>query len=354
MMLYLHIPFCPSKCHYCAFYSVPTTAKLRTLFVDALCREIERRASEGLSLRTIYFGGGTPSILSVEELRKIFRSIGRSFAMDALEEVTLEANAEQLTEEYLQGIRSLGVERLSIGIQSLDDNRLKAIGRRHTAQEAVDAIGRAQGVGFNNISVDLIYGFEDLTMEEWTRSIDGVLELGVQHISAYQLSIEEGTVFHRSGVGVGSDNSCVEQYLLLCELLQDGGFMQYEVSNFALSGYEARHNGGYWHGVPYIGVGPSAHSYDGVNRRSWNVNSIESYLLGCAGGTEDLSAADIHNEYVMTRLRTVQGIDLIEYGKLFNRELPRVSGVTIEQSRAYISQGELFVADSIISSLFIE
>ncbi len=352
-MLYIHIPLCASKCHYCSFYSVGVRGGRTAELCDAFCNEIERRNSEiSEPLKTIYFGGGTPSILPLDELRKIFSAINANFDTSKVTEITLEGNPDHFTDEYISSIKELGVNRISLGIQSFNDERLSSIGRKHTALQAIEAVKRAQRGGINNISIDLMFGFKDLSIEEWTKTIDTALSLGVQHISAYQLSIEEGTIFAKRGVTTATDEQCVEHYNLLCTKLKEAGFEHYEISNYAQPNFQSRHNSGYWTGEKYIGIGPSAHSYNGENIRSWNVNSISKYIAGATADKEILTPTDLHNEYLMTRLRTARGFSLSEYTSLFKMDLPKVPSLTIEGDRAYIAEQDFFTADNIISSLF--
>ncbi len=363
MMLYIHIPMCSAKCHYCSFYSVGQHTVHREALIRGLCEEIEVRAAE-LSeeigakpeLETIYFGGGTPSILSTTELKKLLSTIHSTFNVTAIKEVTLEANPDHLTPEFLGELRTLGVSRLSIGVQSFCDERLKNLGRRHSAEDARLAVKNARAAGFDNISIDLMFGFGDMTLNEWSKSVQSAVELGIEHISAYQLTIEEGSNYARRGERCASDKECQAQYLHLCAALQSAGYEHYEISNFALPHHHSRHNSGYWLGERYIGVGPSAHSFDGNRQRSWNVSSIEKYLNKVPRANEILDDNDVHNEYVMLHLRTSSGISLREYSLRFaGRELPLIEGLSVDESgqRVYLNEEHLFIADSIICKLFI-
>ncbi len=360
-MLYIHIPICASKCHYCSFYSVGARGVAQDELTASICRELsERRGEYSEPLRTIYFGGGTPSILSEGNISEIFRAIRLHYDTSQVTEITFEANPEQLTVEYLRALRLFGINRLSIGTQSFDNSRLRSIGRRHSVECAEEAVSRAREVGFDNISIDLMFGFEDLTLEEWERSISRALALNPQHISAYQLTIEEGTLFSRRGVTTASDEMCFEQYRILCERLAAAGYEHYEISNFSLPGYGSRHNSSYWTGAKYLGIGPSAHSYDGARERRWNLSSIKEYLERTAYESEHLSDTDLHNEYIMTRLRTSEGIDLAEYRIRFNRELLTehteaeltALGLHTKENHLYIPESAMFTSDTTISALF--
>ncbi len=353
-MLYIHIPICGTKCHYCSFYSVSRHGASTVELVKGLCGELKERKEEYREpLQTLYFGGGTPSVLSLEELREIITTINENYDTSSLNEFTLEANIEHLSYEYLSGLRDLGVDRLSFGIQSFNDDRLRQIGRKHSAQDARNAVQSARAAGFDNISVDLMFGFEDLSIEEWQDSVRSAIELGVEHISAYQLSIEPGTLFDRRGVGCASDEECLEHYEYLCTSLREAGYEHYEISNFARRDYRSRHNSSYWSGHKYLGIGPSAHSYDGARCRSWNVSSLRQYLNGTEAERELLSDDDLHNEFIMTRLRTAKGFLGSEYQERFGRSFTAGYGVKSDGDRFYISEQGLFTADAIICNFFI-
>lgn len=302
-MIYIHVPFCHRKCTYCAFYSKPVGAQggLST-YVDALIMEMrQRRGEQDHPIKTVYFGGGTPSILPVGELERIVNALHECFDLSHVEEVTLEANPEDLTLGYLQGLHELQfVNRLSIGIQSLDDGMLRLLNRRHTSRQAMEAVENAYRVGFHNISVDFIYG-----LPVFPESLD--IPDVVSHVSAYALTVEEGTALARQveqgRVVLPGEEEVVRQYHAVCKQLENAGFHQYEVSNFARPGCESRHNSRYWDRTPYLGLGPGAHSFDGRCRR-WNKPD----------GTyeeETLTEADAYNEMVMTTLRTTRGIALV-------------------------------------------
>ena len=323
--LYLHIPFCKSRCAYCDFFST-TLLSRREAYVDALCQEATRRLSPLTTnhpISTIYFGGGTPSLLSPDRIARVLQTINATQAI----EVTLEANPGDLTPDYLRAIREAGVNRLSIGIQSFDDEVLRLIGRRHTAAQAKAAVKAAQAAGFDNISIDLIYGIPsqlstlNSPLLAWQDQIRQALQLGVQHISTYCLSYEEGTRMTRmleqgeiTEVDEDTENA---MYDLLVSQLKEAGFEHYEVSNFALPGYCSRHNSSYWNRTPYIGLGAGAHSYDGARTRSWNPDNLEEYIRAMERGEdaatyETLTDTDLYNERIMLGLRTAEGIALSE------------------------------------------
>ena len=316
--IYIHVPFCQSRCAYCDFYSTTLLAH-RTAYVDAVCRELRHRLPElqGEPIKTIYFGGGTPSTLTIEELRKILKTVVTP-PLERLGEATLEANPDDLTEDYVQGLRTLPINRVSLGIQSFHDRTLRLVGRRHTAQEAIDAVRRLQQAGITNISIDLIYGLPGESIEDWTYSLDQAIALGVKHISAYHLTYEEGTRLWRmqeQGLVTPIDEEqSIQSFELLREKLLAAGYEHYEISNFALPGYHSRHNSSYWQGINYIGVGPGAHSYDGRNRR-WNLSNLTNYIATPKGEevpheVEHLTTDERYDERIITELRTAQGIDL--------------------------------------------
>ena len=342
--IYIHVPFCQSRCAYCDFYST-TLLTHHTAYVDAVCRELRHRLPElkGEPIKTIYFGGGTPSTLTIEELRKILEAspqpgpwrgdqniseenrtnLSASVTPpweglgEALE-ITLEANPDDLTEEYVQGLRTLPINRVSLGIQSFHDRTLRLVGRRHTAQEAIDAVRRLQQAGLTNISIDLIYGLPGESIEDWTYSLDQAIALGVKHISAYHLTYEEGTRLWRmqeQGLVTPIDEEqSIQAFELLRAKLLAAGYEHYEISNFALPGFHSRHNSSYWQGISYIGVGPGAHSYDGRHRR-WNLSNLTDYIATPKGEevpheVEHLTTDERYDEHIITELRTAQGIDL--------------------------------------------
>ena len=312
-MIYIHIPFCHRKCIYCAFYSKPVGTPLAPLissYTSSLISEMEcRKDEQSHPIKTIYFGGGTPSILPIQELTNIVESLHRCFDLSLLEEMTIEANPEDLTPDYLAALRGLGFNRLSIGIQSLDDEVLRFLNRRHTAQQALDAIENAHAAGFSNISIDFIYGIN--TIE--TIGIIDTIHL-VTHVSAYALTVEPGTALaalvERGSVKLPDDDEVVRQYHALHDILTVAGFSQYEVSNYARPGYESKHNSRYWNRTPYLGLGAAAHSFDGMRRR-WNVADVERYIASHDYESETLTENDAFNELMMTSLRTTRGISQV-------------------------------------------
>lgn len=324
--IYIHIPFCKSRCIYCDFYST-TLLHLRQRYVDAVCKEIGQRA-DGSTIQTIYFGGGTPSQLYVHQIKQILDCIRHNFSVAQAAEITLEANPDDINENYLRDLSQIGINRLSLGIQTFNPQRLQFLHRRHTADQAIHAVRSAQNCGFYNISIDLMFGFPDETLEECQNDINTALSLHVQHISAYCLMYEEGTritqMLQAHEVEEISEENYMRMYNLLIDSLQENGFVQYEISNFSLPGFHSRHNSSYWDGTPYIGFGAAAHSYD-IKTRSWNPSDIHIYIIGMEKGemkpeVEQLDDRTRYNELVMTSLRTAKGLNLSELERIFGRE----------------------------------
>lgn len=333
-MIYIHVPFCHRKCTYCTFYSRPMAkhdASAFVPYVDALIGEMQRRRTEQVHpIHTIYIGGGTPSLLPIEQLWRIVDALRECFDLSQVEEVTLEANPEDLSVEYLQRLKSVGlVNRLSIGIQSLDDEVLRLIGRRHTAQQAISAVQNAHDAGFNNISVDFIYGILDNLDNLKTSESLGFIDK-VSHVSAYALTVEPGTALamqvEQGRVRLPNEDEVVRQYFALHDMLAAAGFEQYEVSNYCRPGFESKHNSRYWNRTPYLGLGAAAHSFDGRKRR-WNVADVKQYIATQAFEEETLTDRDAYNELLMTALRTTAGLSLADipepYREAFQRKMQR-------------------------------
>jgi oxygen-independent coproporphyrinogen-3 oxidase len=324
-------------------------------------------------IETIYLGGGTPSLLNKAELSALLGQIKSLFNVSSEAEITVEANPDDLTSEYLNQLAEVGFNRLSIGIQSFSDNDLKLMGRRHNAQQAVDAVKNAQGAGFGNISVDLIYGIPGMTYEQWEANLANVFSLNIQHLSAYHLTYHEGTSFwikrKRGVLKEVEEEESLRQFEALIAASNEQGFIHYEISNFALEGYYSRHNSSYWKQVEYLGLGPSAHSFN-TTTRYWNHSDIGSYMKAIgegksAGEFETLTMIDKFNEYLITGLRTIWGIDkafiLKEFGgKILHalelnvdKLLP--SGVIeVKDNRVFITKKGIFISDKIVETLFLE
>ena len=315
--IYIHIPFCRKRCHYCDFFkSTDLSQKARLL--AGLKKELECRASELVSeeINTIYLGGGTPSVLLIEELEDLLETVRLNFEVSPEAEITMEANPDDLSEVMLSELRQIGFNRLSIGIQSFSDSDLKRMNRRHDSLQAVQSVKLAKKAGFSNISIDLIYGLPNQNMDDWERNIRQAIELDVPHISAYNLTYHQGTVFYdqlKKGILKElPDELSLQQFQLLIRLLKDAGFEHYEISNFCKPGLYSKHNSSYWKSKKYLGIGPSAHSFD-LNSRRWNVSSISEYLSGIENNEpysefEILNEQDRYNDYIITGLRTSWGI----------------------------------------------
>ncbi len=327
--IYIHIPFCKKLCSYCDFYHSTDLTNSR-LFVDAVIREAEMRKGylTNVKVSTVYFGGGTPSVLSPDDLKEIFTAIRSSYNICENCEVTIEVNPDDVTDDLLSAYRNIGINRLSIGIQSWRNNDLKLLNRRHNASQAALSIEKALKAGFSNISVDLIYGIPKMTLKDWSSNLEITLGFDIKHLSAYHLTFEKGTALSRmkekglvSEVDEEESNS---QFHLLLEKTQAAGFVQYEISNFAKKGFFSIHNSNYWKQVSYIGLGPSAHSFNGYSRQ-WNTPDLKTYIDGIISGNlsferEELDIKTRFNEYIMTSLRTMWGIDLDYVEKTFDKE----------------------------------
>lgn len=343
------------------------------MFLDSLLREMELRQHylPDKNIRTLYFGGGTPSLMTFEECEEIVKGVKRYFNTDTITEFTFEANPEQLSKEYLQQLRKLGVNRISIGVQSLHDSVLKILKRGHTAQMAARSVENACSAGFENISVDLIYGIEERKGREWEMELEKVASWPVTHISAYSLTVEENTLLYRK-VKKGErpfpeEERAAREFEIMLEYLRDNGFQQYEISNFAKEGYISRHNFSYWQHIPYLGLGPSAHSFDGHSRQ-WNVADIARYERGVSEGKPDFEREVLTpeiklNEYLLLHLRTYQGIDLDTLGREFGKDQAlRICALFEKISKSYYlfkdnsfiltDSGKLF-ADAIALELFV-
>lgn len=317
--IYLHVPFCKQACYYCDFH-FSTSIKNKTELLEAMNREIilQKDYLQGATVETIYFGGGTPSLLSHAEIELIMETIHHHHNVAADAEVTLEANPDDLDIKKIIELRRSPVNRLSIGIQSFYEEDLQWMNRAHNAVEAHSALENLLFHGFENITVDLIYGYPLLDNEKWADNIQKVLSLGIPHLSAYGMTVETKTALH-SMIAKGKyppmdEQQSAEQFLFLIDTLTANGYEHYEISNFAKAGRYARHNSNYWKGVPYLGIGPSAHSYNG-GQRSWNAANNHKYVQAIAEGilpqeSEVLSSIDQLNEYIMVSLRTIWGMEL--------------------------------------------
>ena len=370
--LYLHVPFCSRVCPYCDFAVTTGSRELRARFVRALCREIERHAGTPFEFDTIYFGGGTPSLLDLDELGRVLEAARRALRIVPHARIHLEANPEDASEENLAGWRALGVHMLSLGVQSFDDAELRFLGRRHRSEEARRSLAKALATGFPIVSIDLIYGLPDARTADWTRNLAAAVELGPQHISCYQLTIHEGTPFRRwrdrGQLRELPDGEQAKLFMTTHRTLSACGYEGYEVSSFARERRSrSPHNQKYWHHVPYLGLGPSAHSFDGLHRR-WNERGLNEYLekvendQPALAGEETLGEADLALERLMLGLRTSDGIDTRRFHERFgidlesiNRErldaLHRSGRLAREEGRLRLTTAGMAIADAIAASL---
>lgn len=369
--IYIHIPFCKQACHYCDFH-FSTSMKKKEEMVLALAKEIRMRKSENSEVvETIYFGGGTPSVLTNEELNFLIEEVYSNFRVAENPEITLEANPDDLSEERIVELSKTRINRLSIGIQSFFEEDLKMMNRAHNSAEAKKSLQIATQY-FDNISVDLIYGIPGLTNEMWRENIQTALDFGVPHISSYALTVEPKTALKKliqtGKIAEPKDDTAQEHFQILVDVLQENGFIHYELSNFGKENYFSKNNSAYWLGKKYIGIGPSAHSYDGVSR-SWNIANNSIYLKEIQGDklpneVEILSKEDRYNEYVMTGLRTIWGISLdrieTEFGDKFLNYLVQQADkfladdlLSIENNILKTTRKGKFLADGIASDLFM-
>ena len=373
--IYIHIPFCKQRCNYCAFYST-TLYNIKGKYVDALCKEIVMRKeyADNAIVETVYFGGGTPSTLSMEQLQKICDTICATHRVSPEAEMTIECNPDDLTVDFLQQLRKLPFNRISMGVQSFNDNQLKRLGRRHNAEKARLAVKNAREAGYNNISIDLIFALPGSIITEWEHDLDSAIALKPSHISAYNLTYEEGTPMHRALMRGNftelSEEENIEQFQMLITKLKEAGYRHYEISNFALPGHESRHNSSYWNDTPYIGCGAAAHSYNGTSRQ-WNIADIQEYIKGIENGEpvfeiEHLSEEERYNDTILTRLRTVKGIPIEwmneKYSERLNNYMTRVAHKEIalgnlKEENGYLSLTEkgIFISDAVIREfIYIE
>ena len=370
--IYFHIPFCKTHCHYCDFHTSCRLADLPDV-MDAEFKELEMRKDYLGSelIDTVYLGGGTPSLLDLHYLSEIRNQVHSLYQVSSDAEWTLEANPDDLEQKYLFDLQKAGFNRISIGTQSFDENILSYLNRRHNAQQSVRSVILAREAGFQNISVDLIYGIPGLSKEAWERSVDMVIDLNVEHLSAYHLTYHEGTVLYqrlRDGkLREVPDEISLEQYHYLIHALKDAGYEHYEVSNFAKPGYFSRHNSAYWRERKYLGIGPSAHSYDGVSRQ-WNIRSNQQYVSLINSGKmyydkENLSEIDRYNDYIITSLRTIWGVDqrrifenyskqLTEHFQAALKKYQKTDFLYEENFVIRLSEEGIFVSDRIIEDFF--
>ncbi len=371
--IYIHIPYCRQACRYCDFHFIVSVWNKKEL-LPYLLREIEERKTylEPERIDTIYFGGGTPSVLEYSELNDLLERINKFYTLAPDAEISFEANPEDLKREYLKDLRKTGINRLSIGIQSFNDSDLELMHRIHDSKQAMRAVRESQQEGFDNISIDLIYGIPRQEAGTWDRNLETALSLETQHFSAYHLSFEPGTIFDhwrkKGRLEAIPEEASLEQFKVLTERLTGSGYEHYEISNFALPGFQSRHNSSYWKQKPYIGIGPSAHSYNGVSRR-WNFSNNKKYSDGMLAGekyyeSEVLTPKDRYNEFLMTSLRTQPGLDIEQLQRDFGEEKKEIflkgiekfiksSHVVLADNVYKLTREGIFISDHIISEVFI-
>ena len=364
--LYIHIPFCKSRCIYCGFFST-TMLDLRQQYVDALCQEMKMRCQGAENISTIYLGGGTPSQLTTDQLRQILHRAYIYNKVEKDDEVTIEVNPDDVTERFANDLTLLPVNRISMGVQTFDDKRLRFLHRRHTAEQVTTAVDRLRAAGIKNISIDLMYGFPGETIADCEADIAKALSLQVEHISTYCLMIEEDTqlqqMLQQGNITETEEELERQMYETIINRLEDGGYEQYELSNFARPGFHSRHNSSYWDGTPYIGIGAAAHSYD-IESRSWNIADIRQYIQGMANNQriyeeERLDSDTRYNDAITVALRTSRGLDLQALS-------PKHRTYCLENAQRYLDDGllertqdnrlrltrrGLFVSDMIMSNL---
>jgi oxygen-independent coproporphyrinogen III oxidase len=369
--IYIHIPFCKQACYYCDFH-FSTSLKYKDELLQAVIKEIKLQKGylNGETIETIYFGGGTPSLLNADEINLLTGAIISLHTVSSNAEITLEANPDDLSREKVMALRQTPVNRLSIGIQSFFDEDLKWMNRAHHAGEAETSVKRAQDAGFENITVDLIYGYPLLSDKKWKQNLEKVFELGVPHVSSYSMTVEPRTALasfiKNKKQPAMNEQQSAEQFLLLMDAMQAQGFEHYEISNFCKPGHYSRHNSNYWKGVKYLGIGPSAHSYNGETRQ-WNIANNAKYIQALEKGqipaeTELLTETNRLNEYIMTSLRTMWGLDinrLNQIAKGASDDLIKAAGESFEREwivqkehTVYLTQTGKLYADHIASELF--
>ncbi len=367
--IYIHIPFCKQRCSYCDFYTRVAPLQVQKT-VNAIAQEAVSRNAylQNEVINTIYFGGGTPSLLNASQFNLIFDAVFANYQVNEKAEITFEANPDDLTPAFFEEIRKLPFNRISMGIQSFDNEQLKAVNRRHTGNEAIEAYENARNAGFKNISVDLIYGLPGQSLQSWKHQLDTALALNPEHISIYGLTYEEGTPLFKQRelrrIQSVSDDEMIDMHVHTLAATVNAGYEAYEISNFARPGFRSQHNSAYWKMTPYLGLGPSAHSFNG-DARSWNVESIKDYVKAIEEGdayieTEVLSTLNKYNEYVMVALRTSEGMNIAYLEQHFDADIVNhfYSKVqTFEMDKVLISSNgfvKLTTEGILISNLIIE
>ncbi len=369
--IYIHIPFCKQRCNYCAFYS-STLYNIKEEYTNAVCQELRMRKeyTGNDTIATIYFGGGTPSTLSAEQLHKICDTIYSTYNIAETPEVTIECNPDDLTPQFLEQLRRLPFNRISMGVQSFNDTQLKRLGRRHTAEGARQAVANARAAGYSNISIDFMFALPGSTAEDWQHDLESAIKLKPEHLSAYNLMYEEGTPLYRAlqrgDFEELSEDENVTQFRMLITAMKNAGYRHYEISNFALPGRESRHNSSYWNDTPYIGCGAAAHSYNGTSRE-WNIADIKAYIEGINSGKrnfeiEQLTEEEHYNDTILTRLRTAEGLPLKwmkeKFSKKLNTYMLRAAEKEValgnlkeEGENLSLTEKGIFISDAVIREL---
>ena len=369
--IYIHIPFCRQRCNYCAFYS-STLYNIKEDYVEAVCKELQMRKDYigGEEIETIYFGGGTPSTLPTTLLQKICDTIYANYTVCNNAEVTIECNPDDLKEEFLAELKALPFNRISMGVQSFNDAQLKRLGRRHDTDKARQAVENARTAGYTNISIDLMFALPGSTITEWEQTVENAISLHPEHISAYNLMYEEGTPLYRAlqngDFSELSEEENLEQFQMLIKKMKETGYRHYEISNFAIPGYESRHNSSYWNDTCYLGCGAAAHSYDG-HSREWNISNIKEYIKGIESGKrnyeiEHLTEEERYNDTILTRLRTANGIPLRFMEEKFSKKLNRYMHLAADKHIGYgnlkktdetlsLTEKGIFISDTVIRDL---
>lgn len=369
--IYIHIPFCKRRCIYCDFFST-TASEKKNEYIKAVCKEIAERKDylENEKINTIYFGGGTPSQLEKNDFTDIFKTIYENYCVNPQAEITIETNPDDLTEEYVRMLSTLPFNRLSMGIQTFNDDILSLLKRRHNAQQAIDAFKRCRNAGFTNISIDLMYGLPGESIETWNSDLDTAISLMPEHISAYHLIYEEGTVLYKlkeeNKVSEADEELSNKLFETLISRLKESGYEHYEISNFCRPGMYSKHNSSYWTGIKYLGCGPSAHSYNGRSRQ-WNISSLEEYIKGinCSTDISEIEELDIYtryNDFVITTIRTTCGMPLNKLKAEFGNKLyeyclkmahPHINQGTLEikNDTLKLTPNGIFISDGIMSDM---
>lgn len=369
--IYLHIPFCKTRCIYCDFFST-TKSNEKERYVNALCKELSLRKPylEGETVETIYFGGGTPSQLEQKDFELIFDTIDNIYGLSNCKEITLEANPDDLKPAYIEMLAKLPFNRISIGIQTFNEQTLRLLKRRHTASQAIEAVKNCKTAGFKNISIDLIYGLPGESLASWNADLKQAIELDVEHISAYHLIYEEGTILYdmreKHKINEVDEDSSVLFFAEMINQLTNANFVHYEISNFCKSGMYSMHNSSYWTGKKYLGCGPSAHSYNRTNRQ-WNISSLEKYMVGIENNSpttevEQLDLYTRYNDFIITSLRTMWGLSLKEIKENFGESLYNYCLINaqpylnrkilqLENQTLRLTKEGIFISDGVMSDL---